>query len=518
MMHQNGRREMEAHNNETLRFLGLLDLPEHSSITIDGEPLVLRRSDFVGFFNLPTTNADGFHFVSVRAGSHHQRSNGHNQQQGQPSSVVVGFVIPGQGNLIRRYDPVTEEVSSKDVDALTVENLLTSLRRGQIDSQRIVDYTKLLYPPKQRSWTEGTGLVSFRLLGRRGLGFGNKIVPDAFGSDDGDETKTDSMEEDGAPSVYPPIPVLHNSSKTELSQRQRLHHPGTKRYLSQLDPTSRTTLLVHPDACTRVFEKVLRDYYDGCWQDLVGDVQLSYVLFLQLHCYSSLMHWRDLVAMLSLVNPSVLSLDRETVGSMFAGLLKTLSWQVTTMDEGLFDDVEMSGDNVLIPSFKRLLLVHDTVHCHTAWQASRNGLQRILQQRFPSQFPCDRNPSDETRPRGDLQDMSDDGSCDDFDDDDDEGDGPVVVASDEVEASLARISTDLVSSSPRGVAAVEYSQGIREQYPLLFAARVVPHEDIVMTCARVLDQANDVSLVREAADYLQRIEASQHEKNHPVID
>jgi AAR2 protein len=507
---------MGAHD-ASLTFLGLLDLPEHSSITIDGEPVVIRRSDFVGFFNLPTASegADGgsFHFVSVRAASSRQRSG-----QSQPSSVVVGFVIPSQGSLIRRYDPLTEEVSSKDVDALTVGNLLTSVHLGKIDSQRIVDYAKLLDPPKQRSWSEGTGLVSFRLLGRRGLGFGNKIVPGAFGGNC-EEATTHLNEVDGAPAAYPPIPVLPKSSKADPIQRplHRLHHPGTKRYLSELDPTSRTNLLVDPDSCTRAFESVLRDCYNGCWQDLVGDVQLSHILFLQLHCYASLTHWRDLVAMLSFVNPAALSLDRPTVGSLFACLLRTLSWQVMTMDEGLFDDMELSGDNVLIPSFKRLLLVDDNL-AGTAWQASRNGLQRILQQRFPSQFSHAHDPSEAVRPC-DLQDVSDGGSCDDAmdddDDDDDDEDGPVVVACDEVDASVARISFDR-ATSPRHVAAVEYSGELREQYPLLFAARV-PSEDIVMTCARVLDQANDASLVREAADYLQRIEAAQ-QANHRVVD
>jgi A1 cistron-splicing factor AAR2 len=44
------------------------------------------------------------------------------------------------------------------------------------------------------------------------------------------------------------------------------------------------------------------------------------------------------------------------------------------------------------------------------------------------------------------------------------------------------------------------------QYPFLFAA-ISNDEDIVMACARILDEQRDVTLVREAAAYLEDVEA-----------
>jgi len=85
------------------------------------------------------------------------------------------------------------------------------------------------------------------------------------------------------------------------------------------------------------------------------------------------------------------------------------------------------------------------------------------------------------------------------DDDDDDDDGPVVISSDEVEASLAR-------SSDYAVAKSEYPQQHQQTYPLLFAS-LMPKEDILMACARILDEARDVSLVREAAAYLEEVES-----------
>ena len=40
-------------------------------------------------------------------------------------------------------------------------------------------------------------------------------------------------------------------------------------------------------------------------------------------------------------------------------------------------------------------------------------------------------------------------------------------------------------------------------------AAMTPGEDEVMACARILDEAKDVSLDREAAEYLEEVEAKR---------
>ena len=108
-------------------------------------------------------------------------------------------------------------------------------------------------------------------------------------------------------------------------------------------------------------------------------------------------------------------------------------------------------------------------------------------------------PVDETNMNMDI-DMSD------YDDDDDD-DGPVVVSSEEIEASFARSSSSFVTP----ITTTETKENInvlRKEYPLL-AAAIMPNEDVLMTCARALDEKGDVSLVREAAAYLQQVEQYQ---------
>ena len=87
-------------------------------------------------------------------------------------------------------------------------------------------------------------------------------------------------------------------------------------------------------------------------------------------------------------------------------------------------------------------------------------------------------------------------------DDSDEDSAPIVVPTEEVSASLARSSIYIDTLYPRSQEEQQHSL----EFPLLFAA-LCPGEDILMACARILDDKVDVSLVREAAAYLRLVEA-----------
>eukprot|EP00591_Stephanopyxis_turris_P009834 CAMPEP_0195529034 /NCGR_PEP_ID=MMETSP0794_2-20130614/31439_1 /TAXON_ID=515487 /ORGANISM="Stephanopyxis turris, Strain CCMP 815" /LENGTH=152 /DNA_ID=CAMNT_0040660273 /DNA_START=184 /DNA_END=642 /DNA_ORIENTATION=+ len=84
---------------------------------------------------------------------------------------------------------------------------------------------------------------------------------------------------------------------------------------------------------------------------------------------------------------------------------------------------------------------------------------------------------------------------------DDDEDGPVIVPMDEFEDSLARSVAEVSHQNlPRSNEHVK-------KYPLLFAS-MTSQEDEVMACARILNACSDVSLVREAAAYLQEVEST----------
>ena len=83
---------------------------------------------------------------------------------------------------------------------------------------------------------------------------------------------------------------------------------------------------------------------------------------------------------------------------------------------------------------------------------------------------------------------------------DEELDDPVIVTLDEFEASLSRIKEETTRKVP--------DDDNRALYPLLFAA-TLDHEDVLMACARILDECVDASLLREATSYLENVVAEQ---------
>ena len=133
--------------------------------------------------------------------------------------------------------------------------------------------------------------------------------------------------------------------------------------------------------------------------------------------------------------------------------------------------------------------------------------ERLLSNKFPSMMLWeaeDETGDDEEGRLGSPYLSSRVGEIDSEDDESD--DAPVIVDMEEVEESLAR-SANVGMLSVRGHNA-DLPGSVIEHYPLLVAA-ILPHEDILMTCARVLDEKKDVSLVREVAAYLEDIEETK---------
>jgi hypothetical protein len=157
------------------------------------------------------------------------------------------------------------------------------IREGGVEPQRAIPYHRILSVSQIDYWKTKTSFVSARLLDKRSLGHGDKIVPGCY-ADDIDVAPPKPV--DGKPVDYPPIPYLDDANKL-----RRTRHVGTKRYLAQLSPSDRTTLFLDDHPADRVLTDILSRYYDSKWEDLLGDIQLSYTLLFQIHCLASLEHW-----------------------------------------------------------------------------------------------------------------------------------------------------------------------------------------------------------------------------------
>ena len=526
-------------NNESTA-LAILDLPIGSVINIDGTPIVLQRDDFVGIHSIPvktapisynrhanktTVNDSMFHLVSIRGGN--VKANG----TSATTNTTVGFVLLGTHDkdypiVARRYDPSTEEVSSSPIDNMTISNLIEKVRSNQIDQRRIICYRDIISQANEEVWYDLTNFIAMVAKFRK-LQNGDKVVPGAYELDDDNndigtrQKSTDNCSVDGTSIIYPPIPVFardiyttHFPSHVEAASTFR--HVGTRRFLQLLNPSLRTSFCLEingVNSANKALNFIIDTTYERKWEHLLGDIQLSFILFLHLHCYTSYTFWRDAIAMISVVDATAMKQHM----TMYDALFHTLSVQIQSMDndEGLFSDIDMSDDDFfLLPSLEQLLSTASNVGFTTSLQT----LQAAVKVKFSSRIvETDKNNSansDLVPMDGDHDDIC--GSVDINDDnDDDDDDLPVIVSSEEIELSLLR-SQEHVNElkryyhSPQSTATMEHHdrERLRQHYPLLLAAMDSSSgkEDILMTCARVLYDAVDVSVVREAAAYLEDIE------------
>lgn len=567
--------------------IALLDLPSKTHVAIDGIHQIIQRDDFVGVSHVPNHQ---FHLIILRPSSEFHPNKGTMSNHGNISPSMGLIVFQNDDNtknnpwiVARRYDPFTEEISSQkeSVDHVTCLNLIRAVNTNAIPANRVVPYSIFLQGSTPSSSTAASfagvpledtlqnweGLTSFitpQLLKKRNLKHGEKVVPGCYEDDsiplhDRKEssnpppTQNDTHIErthDGVEVQYPPIPCISNMKDKRLFFKSQ--HFGTTKYLENLTPSERTSLYLQRNSGTTypILDHILLQYYNAKWQHLMGDLQLSFLLFLQLGCLSSLTHWRDLLSMLSLApnsnhhhhhrfsNPPEEELNDVQhhppwIPNFYSSLMDILVLQLQSIDIDFFQEVEYSQGNFFIPAVRRLLNIcsHSWFWNHHGIQIKIKGLVTLVKQRFQidisniSKYDTtavedDKDDDDsEDESHGESRKDENDVEMEDtkkstlplennrlvLEDESDDEDGPVIVSMEEYDASMSRLSKDLtLQESPQQH--ISYSTYIRSSYPLLFAA-MAPNEDVMMTCARILDDKLDVSLVREAAAYLENVEA-----------
>ncbi len=150
----------------------------------------------------------------------------------------------------------------------------------------------------------------------------------------------------------------------------------------------------------------------------------------------------------------------------------------------------MNG-NFLFPSIQRLcLLCEKQLETNQTLVNIAGDLLQNIRKIFPDLIDSEMECIDRDSFKSEEEEYSDE-------------DCPIVVPFEEVEASIDRSSNEKSRFSGLGD---DKKSIYSSKYPFLFAS-IMEDEDILMTCARILDEKSDVTAVREAALYLEEVEA-----------
>eukprot|EP00984_Skeletonema_dohrnii_P027708 scaffold17342_cov112-Skeletonema_dohrnii-CCMP3373.AAC.1 len=568
-------------------------LPNSSSTGLSPSPF--HHNGVLVISGIPTSSSDDqFHLLIVRCGSTNKQNQRDCDIRTLPIGFILTNPSSHMHTtnelgcdwiFARRYDPQTEEISNHPIDELTLNNLLLAMRRGGelataggmlMGGNFIMSYDQFMQTPATSdgssdntngmgvsisSWGARTSCInSSYLQHRHDFTHGDKIVPSSYDqeqdndiqnrsttsscSNDNQSAQQAQDDIDGKQISYPQIPCIDPS----INARRLTQHAGTRSYLSKLSPEIRTKLLLgrggddsfHVGAY--VWNGILSRVYNssrssgggnGKEHDFLGDIQLSFLMFLFLECHTSLEHWRDAISMCSLAVTMPTDASNSATANnnnnnnllrkhsnFYQQLLSTIHDQFLCIETEFFQEVEYSSGqkNFLIQALERLCgacddlaegensevdglklaslklkrMLRDRFDFDLSSSLSgENGADMEIEEECPPIVYEGNNTTDSSEQNHDLMEQE-------YDDDDE--DGPVIVPYDEFESSLSRSA--LLNTTHKQVDDVEEAKH-RQNYPLLHAA-MSPQEDVVMCAARVLDEQRDVSLVREAAAYLEQ--------------
>eukprot|EP01104_Vermistella_antarctica_P019235 TRINITY_DN7439_c0_g1_i1.p1 TRINITY_DN7439_c0_g1~~TRINITY_DN7439_c0_g1_i1.p1 ORF type:complete len:553 (-),score=129.54 TRINITY_DN7439_c0_g1_i1:53-1711(-) len=253
--------EQKVHQDDAMErlkdgaFILCMEVPVGTEFGVDYRSYVVGPA-FKGVKMVPS----GLHFVFYGMG--------HGMRCGFFASLSPQQVV------VKRWDASTEDFhSGTGFIEDQVERLTQNVRSGEFD-RNLGPY------PAQDAvvWHSLSGFISAPILTRCGVPVGSLIVPGDCEDEPGPNTSH-------VVPFHPDQPRTPHFSEVALPDNQNRRLPGmTPEEITQYNLDK-----------TKLLARVLRVSYDSKPEFLLGELQLSFVLFLQLSSYRSLNQWKRLV-------------------------------------------------------------------------------------------------------------------------------------------------------------------------------------------------------------------------------
>ena len=251
-----------------------------------------------------------------------------------------GFFIVTQRDEIhiKRWDTVNEEIShSLNLPEGSLHNLNMNIRAGKLD--------KYLgpYPVDQHHlWVNITGLISGEVLQRADIGPGTLVYPG-----DSEDISILHSESPISTEVKPYFPniarIARFSDITSIENKLKYEiNDSNKNHLSGHYLTS-----IHIDK-SQILERIISNQHNNKWEDLLGELQLSFLLFLVLFSYPALEFYKKLFNIIC--NADSFLLANPTFTATF---LRIVYEQLNFSPDDFFQ-TELSRDNFLRPALTAL--------------------------------------------------------------------------------------------------------------------------------------------------------------------
>lgn len=252
------------------------------------------------------------------------------------------FIEAGNDELaVRAWDTANEEIlPSHNLSEDSLKELRTAIDRGELNNNLGP------YPFQQHHiWLNISCFITLDVLHRADCEPNTLVFP-------GDETSLDE------------IPLKKMKTST-YNSALKPYFPGIARVArfvdiksvevemveaTQQSPEKGKLITVMMMDKSRLLNKLINDSYGGSYQNLLGELQLSFLLFILLYSYPGLNHWKQLINAIS--NSEIFLKDNPAFTSAF---LKIFYCQLNFCPNDFFES-EISKDNFLRPIISSLFL------------------------------------------------------------------------------------------------------------------------------------------------------------------
>ena len=412
----------------------------------------------------------------------------------------------GHDVSVRRWDPVEEHICASDnLSPESIATLIQELRRGDLNNNLGP------YPVAQHHiWLNLSCFIHEKVLLRANCpaeeiiypseahDLASLVIPSSSSKSSTDKFEDKSRKTDKKFILQGNYAQFVNLTAAEVRLRDQINRTTTPANR----PGELTALFIDKSL---LLDDLLENEYDSSWENILGEMQLSFILFLLIFCYDALEHWKKLV-------DAVCRSERFLISKPdFAVAFMRILYEQLNFSPSDFFANELSKDNFLRPAISVLFenLRQERGVLETSVLEHRRRLIKFFQKKFNlfhdhggqstlenTQLSCDDlNLVDEDLPM--IVDFSeiDASNCRNGE----EGKG---VDSKELhaDAEFENPEKDALSGHPSGTKSPMTSMEIESQmycwrYPNLYDSIVLGglNEDFEMAASRILSESDDPS-------------------------
>lgn len=323
---------------------------------------------------------------------------------------------------VRRWDPIEEHIcASNNLSPESMATLVQELRRGDLNGNLGP------YPVAQHHvWLNLSCFIHEKVLLRANCPAEEIIYPSeahdlaslvipSSSSKSSTKFEDKSRKTDKTFILQGNYAQFVNLTAAEVRLRDQISRTTT----SASRPSELTALFIDKSS---LLDDLQQNEYDSSWENILGEMQLSFILFLMIFCYDALEHWKKLV-------DTICRSERFLILKPdFAVAFMRILYEQLNFSPSDFFANELSKDNFLRPAISALFenLRQERGVLDTSILEHRKRLIKFFQKKFNLFHDHgDLSSPENTRTSSDAFNLV-------------EGDLPIVVDSSEIDASNCR--------------------------------------------------------------------------------